>query len=159
MKIYISFPITIPDREKELRSVAKKLYQGIKDTSIKWWGLGEVYYHSWVSECDVFIFTAPGMNKWKFDINLLPSGVNKELCKAMELNKPIYMVYQNIDGDKNFYEISFTSSNIITGIVGSSHKIFEQFGNYSSKEELEKELEKKEEIQEEPKTFLRRLLL
>ena len=124
MNVYFSFPVAMVDREKSYNHCVYKLDNSTNNLiSTYMWRQGFPYNESRVENCDIFIFTGVTNNCIQ-PINMLPSGVKKELEIEIKLKKKIYLMYTNKQGENNFYRTDI-SNGMITGLGGTSHEIYE----------------------------------
>jgi len=124
MKIYYSLPAMLDSTSHIFNSTAKQLRTRFENVKCSKWQGGS-YNPNLLDNCDIFVFTTLN-NKFKFYDEDLPSGVRKELRRAKELGKKIFLIYKVSDGDINFYEISFNKqTGFVDGIPGTSSYIYQ----------------------------------
>jgi hypothetical protein len=127
---YISCPISVP--MLELKKVEDKL------RAINWrpnyWIRGSSYSDKGVRTADAVVFilfvgNEQPLKTWRKDLNCLSMGTKKELELATTLNKPIFIAYQTMDNEVNFYTASIRSKRendtlkMIEGTQGTSNEI------------------------------------
>lgn len=143
--IYLSLPVELKNRKAIVKEICDKLdtYCNTKgdNVEVKHYIPGQFYNSLVVNECDVFVFTDINM-PWNITVNLLPSGVRKELKKAMLLRKPIYYIYRNKEEELNMYHCMYNPVDIqnIQPIAGTTSHLYhflqdfkEKRGGYSNK--------------------------
>lgn len=132
--IYVSCPISIP--EKDLQRILNRLERlEFKDTTIKHWVRNTMYYTEDLTHANAVVIVLPAL-KW-LNSSDLPTGIERELDKAVKMKKPIFLAYENMHRDINFYEtvISVNSKGklSIKGIEGTSHKFEKSIVDLESK--------------------------
>ena len=139
-KIYLSLPVGLKDRKAIVYEICKKLdtYYNttIDNIDIDCYFPGEVYNSDVVSKCDIFVFTDINM-PWHINIDLLPSGVRKELKAAMILRKPIYYIYRNKEGELNLYHCIYSEGQLqeINPIAGTTTHLYHSLKDFKEKKE------------------------
>jgi 3-methyladenine DNA glycosylase AlkC len=123
--IYISAPVTLD--WAEVMSVSKRINLSGFNVRTTYWDRKGYYNRSSVSECDIFVFMTPN-NDWEFNMNTLPVGVKREYEEAIRLNKPVFMVYRNMEGDYNLYLVK-RNVNTLSGLQGSSGSFWVNVAN------------------------------
>ena len=93
----------------------------------EYWEQGAYYTSVALSEADIFVF-AHTSNEFNLNIKQLPSGVQKELKKAIVLGKSIYYLYYTMGSTTpNYYRVIMNPlSGHIAGVAGSSPRFFEE---------------------------------
>jgi len=117
--IYISCPVAVK------QSTFDEYIDLINDhvgLSARYWARGEVYSQSYFDKSDAFVFILPD-NKFKAANYELPIGLKRELARAYELGKKIFIGYQIKSGDYAFYSAR-TNGHYIEGVPGTTHEIY-----------------------------------
>lgn len=114
VKIYLSLPVDLDIREDIANTIANNIKSYCEnglpiDCILEYYKPGEIYDPKVVDNCDIFIYTDVEM-EWGVKTTLLPSGVRKEVRKAMFLNKPILYIYENKEEEINTYATSYTDN-------------------------------------------------
>ena len=125
MKIYYSLPAMLDSASHIFNSTATQLRTRFENVKCSKWQGGS-YNPNLLDNCDIFVFTTPN-NKFQFYIDDLPSGVKKELKRAIQLKKEIFLIYKTADDTINFYKISINGQLykiFISGIAGTSSYIY-----------------------------------
>lgn len=143
--IYLSLPVELKNRQAIIYEIYSKLdtYCDPKEDNVdvNYYVPGQIYNSNVVSKCDVFVFTDINM-PWHITLDLLPSGVRRELKSAMILRKPIYYIYRNKEGELNMYHCMYNPGDIqnIQPIAGTTAHLYhflkefkEKRGGYSNK--------------------------
>lgn len=131
--VYYSLPANYPNRAKVLNYLTHNLGK-IAGNHIKrkWWEQGMKYLNSLVTDSDVFVFSIES-NRFQFYIEELPSGVKRELQRAINLNKTIYLLYRTLNSTyPNYYEISISETDFIQGLTGTSAVFYDSFTSIPS---------------------------
>ena len=105
-KYYISCPISIDEAIlKKYQSVLWHL--GAEPIS---WSRSTVYNHQDdIDECDGFVLILPS-NNFKLRVDELPIGCKRELIRAVNASKKLYLAYDNKEG-ATFYRASVSNFN------------------------------------------------
>ena len=128
IKIYLSLPVDLDIRDEIAEDIANniKSYCGQDfpvDCTLEYYTPGQLYDPKVVDNCDIFIYTDVEM-EWGVKTALLPSGVRKEVRRAMALNKPILYIYENKEEEINTYTTSYTDNENPSPRPGSTTYIY-----------------------------------
>ena len=126
MKVYYSLPVEYNRRTAVFNQLVADVKQITKGLShCEYWRKGTYYSPETVKKADIFVF-AHTSNEFNFNIKQLPSGVQKELNKAIRLGKSIYYLYYTMGSTiPNYYKIIMNPvSGYIAGVAGSSSRFF-----------------------------------
>jgi len=121
-KVYISCPVALD--VSVLLGIAEKLHV-VGKFDVKYWTRG-YYDPTLLDDADIFVFLTPG-NQFNIDKKTLPTGVRRELDTAIRQGKHIFMVYQNGQGEYNFYKTNLSldpNCGMIRGQAGTTSDIF-----------------------------------
>ena len=121
-KVYISCPVAL--NVSVLLGIAEKL-QAVGKFDVKYWTRGS-YDPSLLNNADIFVFLTPD-NSFNINKERLPVGVRRELETAIRQGKHIFMVYQNGQGEYNFYKTNLSldpNCDMIRGQAGTTSDIF-----------------------------------
>lgn len=123
MKIYYSLPAMLDSASHIFNSSSTQLRTRFENVTCSKWKGGS-YNPNLLDNCDIFVFTTIN-NKFKFYMDDLPSGVKKELKRAIKLKKEIFLIYKTSDERINFYKVDIDEeSNYIQGIAGTSSYMY-----------------------------------
>jgi hypothetical protein len=117
--IYISCPIAVS------QSTFDEYIDLINDHNgfmARYWKRGGEYSQTYFDQSDAFVFILPD-NKFKAANYELPIGLKRELARAYELGKKIFIGYQIKSGDYAFYSAR-TNGHYIEGVPGTTHEIY-----------------------------------
>lgn len=92
---------------------------------VKLWERDGKYCDSWLNNADAVIFLLPKLS-WGTEYNDLPIGLKRELSRAYAMNKKIFIGYETLSRNLNFYEadvILGTSNDSISGRSGTSSSL------------------------------------
>ena len=128
MRVYYSIPVEYNRRTAVFNQLAADVKQITKGLShCEYWEQGTYYSPETVKKADIFVF-AHTSNEFNLNIKQLPSGVQKELNKAIRLGKSIYYLYYTMGSTTpNYYRVIMNPlSGHISGVAGSSPRFFEE---------------------------------
>lgn len=125
MKVYVSSPVSIP--QKDLDAVLELLnkFDGIQAYS---WLRGAPYHTRLLDEADAVVVILPDFN-WKHSRLSLPNGVKNEISRAKSQAKPIYLAYVPTSinaGEMSIYKTTI-DSGMFSGIPGTSGTLFKDY--------------------------------
>jgi hypothetical protein len=122
MRIYISCPMSVPDRF--LTWVSNALTS--LGNNVRYWRRGTEYAETkYIQQCDVFCIILPD-NSFKHYLHSLPTGTRKELVLAEDLHKTIILAYATGAGEMCFYNTTI-EDGVIKGVAGTYNNILEMF--------------------------------
>lgn len=128
IKIYLSLPVDLDIRDKIAKDIANNIKSYCEqafpvDYTLEYYTPGQLYDPKVVDNCDIFIYTDVEMG-WRVKTVLLPSGVRKEVRRAIALNKPILYIYENKEEEINTYATSYTDNENPCPRLGSTAYIY-----------------------------------
>ena len=138
--IYLSLPVELKNRQAIVFEISERLDTYCDTTEdnveMEYYIPGQIYNSNVVSKCDVFVFTDINM-PWHITVDLLPSGVKKELKSAMILRKPIYYIYRNKEGELNLYHCIYSEGQLqeINHISGTTTNLYHSLKDFKEKKE------------------------
>lgn len=138
--IYLSLPVELKNRKAIIYELCGRLDTYCEtttdDVEIDYYMPWQIYNANVVTKCDVFVFTDINM-PWHITIDLLPSGVKKELKSAMILRKPIYYIYRNKEGELNLYHCIYSEEQLqkIDPIAGTTTHLYHLLKELKEKRE------------------------
>lgn len=167
--IYLSLPVELKNRDAIVYEICHNRIDTYCNTTgdeveTDYYTIGQTYNSSVVNKCDVFVFTDINM-PWHITVDLLPSGVKKELKSAMILRKPIYYIYRNKEGELNLYHCVYQPGDIqnIQPIAGTTTHLYHFLKEFKERKEeyFNKTVVATKEVEKTAvnKVFDRRLLL
>ena len=114
IKIYLSLPVDLDIRDKIANTIANNIKSYCEqalpvDCTLEYYTPGQLYDPKVVDNCDIFIYTDVEM-EWGVKTTLLPSGVRKEVRRAIALNKHILYIYENEEEEINTYATSYADN-------------------------------------------------
>jgi len=126
--VYYSLPVNYPGRSIVLDTLKNDLFK-IKGGNIgaSWWEQNTYYNPNYLDNAQIFVF-AMSDNKFNFSVEELPSGVKKELAKAIMADKSIYYLYKTVGSSiPNYYRVNIDLKNrSVRGIAGSSAEFWSE---------------------------------
>ena len=138
--IYLSLPVELKNRGAIIYELYKKLKTCCNTTGdavdVDYYIPGQFYTANVVAKCDIFVFTDINM-PWHITLDLLPSGVKKELKSAMTLGKSIYYLYRNKEGELNLYHCTYQPNSLqnIQPIAGTTTHLYHLLKELKEKRE------------------------
>lgn len=125
--LYFSIPVTL-----DWDTASKAIDQLKGKYNLTYWKREQRYQNGLIEKCDAFVVFFPD-NKWKYEVDGLPSGVQREVRRAISLNIPIYLAY--IPGshmnDCKFYRTNAMEDSgfdedeeYLTGMPGTSMQLY-----------------------------------
>ena len=115
-KVYFSLPVLMQNRDKIFQELAQDIREA--NATAEYWKEDEYYQQSIIGMSDVFVFGTQ-YNDFNMSHKVLPSGVAKELDKAIALNKEIFLLYKSSSAGYQYYRVTMDGT-YIRGIAGST---------------------------------------
>ena len=129
VKIYLSIPVALPDRQKVINVIERYMSNygmAIRKTPIvNYYKPGQFYNSEVVANNDIFVFT--DKLQWEVNLQFLPSGVKNELKRAMQLRKDIFYAYKTKQGEIGLYKCDYSNhyaNPFCKPVVASSSAIY-----------------------------------
>lgn len=119
--IYISCPISIS--QNYLDQIYHKLNDFGSLINPYYWERDSKYDKDNIKVCDAIVIVHPN-NAFKYDINSLPVGIQKEINKALDLDKKVFGVYRNISGESHFYDVIAGLNHDFELVKGSTNSLY-----------------------------------
>lgn len=111
VKIYLSIPVALPDRQKVINVIERYMSNyGMdrrKTPIVNYYKPGQFYNSEVVANNDIFVFT--DKLQWEINLQFLPSGVKNELKRAMQLRKDIFYAYKTKQGEIGLYKCDYSN--------------------------------------------------
>ena len=129
IKIYLSLPVALSDRQKVInvieRSMSNYGMDRRKTPIVNYYKPGQFYNPAVVANNDIFVFT--DKLQWDITLQFLPAGVKNELKKAMQLRKDIFYAYKTKRGEIGLYKCDYSNyyaNPFCKPVVASSSAIY-----------------------------------
>lgn len=137
---YISCPITVDD--KIFEKMRAHILARTDICSISYWKRGMAYSKGLLENAQSIVIVHP-YNQFKFNVNSLPIGVERELNTAITLGKKVLLLYKTSDDNYNVYDceviVKDDKAFYLNGIPGTANDIVKLLTPIQEVKELEKE--------------------
>ena len=118
IRVAISAPMTIPlEHLKKVKHELMSRYQ-IRHSYITYWDRQSAYDQHEFESANAVIVIAD--SKFGFNCKTLAPGVSKELTEAYYNSKPVFVAYENSNGQINFYSVDLKSTDRVMKVIGFS---------------------------------------